>query len=92
LTGGAKDDILIGGAGDDTLTGAGGRDIFDYGFKGIGVVCDTPSNIALNGGFSCSGIELCPATQGVIHIIYRHCTAIKHANLTQLPNKPHYTA
>jgi surface protein len=27
-------------------------------------------NIALNGGLSCGGIKLCPATQGAIHIIY----------------------
>jgi hypothetical protein len=78
------DDILVGGAGNDTLTGAGGRDIFDYGFKnagndtitdlilsgsGIGVVCDIPSNIALDSALTSSSIELCPTTQGAIHII-----------------------
>jgi hypothetical protein len=36
----------------------------------IGVVYDTPINIALNGGLSCGSIKLCPATQGAIHIIY----------------------
>jgi hypothetical protein len=28
--------------------------------------------MALNSSFSCSGIKLCPATQGVIHIVYSH--------------------
>jgi hypothetical protein len=36
---------------------------------GIGVVCDTPSNITLDSALTSSGIKLCPATQSAIHII-----------------------
>jgi surface protein len=38
-------------------------------WDGIGVVCDIPSNIALDSALTSSSIELCPTTQGAIHII-----------------------
>jgi hypothetical protein len=42
--------------------------------SGIGVVCNTPSNIALDSTLTSSSIKFCPATQGVIHIVYSHCS------------------